>query len=687
MSQDTTSTATDLQTKPSVCPLDCPDTCSLSVVTDGKHIIQVRGSNANPYTAGAICKKVSDYYPDFIHGERRLTQPLLRTGPRGSLEYKTISWEEAFDRAYDGLTSAIQNHGPQSVLPLNYAGPHGQLAGGSMDFRFFHKLGATQLDRGPLCGAVRGTAYTSLFGNAPGMEPEQAAKSDLIVVASNNVTVSNLHLARIIKAAKKNGAKLIVIDPKKVKIAEQADLYIQIKPGTDIVLFLALAAELEKRSALDTEFIERWVHGIEEYLNAAKKYSLEDAAKICEIPLEQIQEFLSIYTEAKNVSMSVGNGAERGHSGGSSIRAAMALQAITGNMGRAGAGVIAKQGLAFPATTGKLRRPDLIPEGTRMLNIVDVAKHILDDSLAPPIKAVFIYNHNPVCTHPDQNRMRRALSREDVFIVGCDVEMNDSMAYADVILPASSHFEFPDIYAAYGQAHLQRAEPAIPTVGNSLPNTEIFRRLAARFGFNDDLFKTDDYQLMDEAYDPKSPLMKGLRPSEVPLDRSLPMLAENDQELIMCATIFPATKSGKIELYSEDMELQFGYGLPRYEEVTQDLPFALISPSSNKRTNATFGGHAESIAIEQLEIHPKDALAKGITDNSKAKIWNALGEVILLAKVTDKVKPGVFYSPKGTWLKSSDSNQTVNALINSETRTDIMSGACYNDTFVDIAPA
>ncbi|KLN59485.1 molybdopterin-binding oxidoreductase [Kiloniella spongiae] len=687
MSPDTAATTPNLQTKPSVCPLDCPDTCSLSVVTDGKHIIQVRGSDANPYTAGAICKKVSNYYPDFIHGEGRLTQPLLRTGPRGSLEYKAISWEEAFDHIYNGINSAIGKYGPQSVLPLNYSGPHGQLAGGSMDYRFFHKLGATQLDRGPLCGAVRGTAYTSLFGSAPGMEPEQAGKSDLIVVASNNVTVSNLHLARIIKAAKKNGAKLIVIDPKKIKIAEQADLYIQIKPGTDIVLFLALAAELEKCSALDTDFINRWVYGIEEYLQAAKKYSLDDAARICEVPLEQIQEFLSTYTAANNVSMSVGNGAERGHSGGSSIRAAMALQVITGNMGRAGAGVIAKQGFAFPATPNKLRRPDLMPEGVRMLNIVDVAKHILDDNLAPPIKAVFIYNHNPVCTHPDQNRMRRALSREDVFIVGCDVVMNDSMTYADIILPASSHFESPDIYAAYGQAHLQRAEPVIPAVGNSLPNTEIFRRLAARFGFNDDLFKTDDYQLMDEAYDPKAPQMKGLRPSEVPLDRSLPMLAENDQELIMCKTVFPATKTGKIELYSEDMEQQFGYGLPRYEEVTQNLPFALISPSSSKRTNATFGGHKDSIAIEQLEIHPQDAQAKGITNNSKVRIWNALGEVILLAKVTDKVKPGVFYSPKGTWLKSSDSKQTVNALINSEIRTDIMSGACYNDTFVDIAPA
>ncbi len=677
-------TSATLQEKPSVCPLDCPDTCSLSILTDGKKIIEVRGSKANPYTAGAICKKVKSYYPDFIHGERRLTQPLLRTGPRGSLEYSPISWDEALDRVHAGLTKAIENHGPESVLPFNYAGPHGQLAGGSMDFRFFHKLGATQLDRGPLCGAVRGTAYTSLFGNAPGMEPEQAEKSDLLVIASNNITVSNMHMARIIKTAKKNGAKLIVIDPKKVKIADQADLYLQIKPGTDIVLFLALAAELERRHALDEAFIERWVHGFDVYMEAARKYSLEDASTICQIPLRQIEELLNYYTSAQNVSMSFGNGAERGRNGGSSIRSAMALQVLSGNIGRSGAGIIAKQGLAFPATSNKLRRPDLAPEGTRMLNIVDVAKHILDDSLAPPIKAVFIYNHNPVCTHPDQNRMRRALSREDVFIVGCDVEMNDSMAYADIILPAASHFEFPDIYAAYGQTHLQRAEPVIPTVGASLPNTEIFRRLAEKFGMDDPIFKVDDYQLMDEAYDPAAPQMKGVRPSKISLDRSLPMMAENDQELIMCKTVFPGTKTAKIELYSEELENQFGYGLPRYEKVDQSYPLTLITPSSSKRTNATFGGNQESMGPEKLEINPDDAQKRDIKEGDKVRIWNDLGEVFLIAAITDKVKPAIIYSPKGTWLGSSGTNQTVNALINADLKADIMEGACYNDTFVDI---
>ncbi|MEM7172092.1 MAG: molybdopterin-dependent oxidoreductase [Pseudomonadota bacterium] len=674
-----------LQTKATVCPLDCPDTCSLSVITNGLEILKVRGSKANPYTAGVICKKVATYYPDFVHGPRRLTQPLMRTGPRGSGSYQEISWDRALDIIYDRTTEVIDRFGPQAVLPFNYAGPHGKLAGGSMDMRFFHKLGASLLDRGPLCGAVRGAAYASLFGPAPGMPPDQAVDADLIVVVSNNVTVSNLHLARVIKTARRTkGAKLVVIDPKRTKIAEQADLFIQIKPGTDVVLFLALAAELERKGGLDHDFIARWVEGFEPYMAAARQYALEDAASICGVPQEDLSQLVDLYLTCKNGALSVGNGAERGHSGGSSIRAAMALQALTGNMGRRGAGVIAKPGSAFPATPDRLERPDLIPEGTRTLNIVDISKHLLDPELDPPLKALFIYNHNPLCTHPDQNRMRQALSQEELFIMGCDVVMTDSMAYADVILPAASHFEFADVYAAYGQTYLQRAEPVIPTVGEALPNTEIFRRLAARFSFDDSIFRESDHMLMDAALDGQDPRLQGLRPSELPLDRALPMRSTDGKDLIMCNTVVPRTPSGKVELFCDELERDFGYGLPRYEAVSQDLPLTIISPSSDKRTNATFGGHPESSGPEIVEIHPKDAAARSISTGDRVKVWNKQGHVILIAQISQAMRPGVVYSPKGTWLETSSSGQTANALIPADLRTDIMDGACYNETFVEL---
>jgi len=676
----------NIETKPSVCPLDCPDTCSLSVKTDGTCVLEVRGSKANPYTAGVICNKVMRAFPDFVHGANRLTNPLKRVGPRGSGQFEIISWDKALDLVHEGFTSAIRKYGSQTVMPLNYAGPHGELACGSMDRRFFHKLGATLLARGELCGLVRGSAYTSLYGTVPGMPPEQMRHSDLIIIWGNNVTVSNLHLARVIKAARDNhGAKLIVIDPKRTPIAEKADMFIQIQPGTDVVLALAMAAELERRGVHNDVFIDKWVDGYDAYMENARTYTTEMVSEICGIDYEIFRQFSEWYTAGKIVSVSVGNGLERGHSGGSGIRAAMALQALTGNHGQLGAGVFAKPGNSFPKSTVQLQRPDLVPEGTRTINIVDTSKVLLNKSMEPPIKAVFIYNHNPVVTHPDQNRMRRALAQEDLFIVGADVVMTDSMAYCDVVLPAASHFEFADIYGSYGHHYLQRAEPVIPRVGESLPNTEIFRRLAARFGFDDQIFHETDAELMDSAFAEGDPRLNGYRPSELPLEKALAMGTKDGADMILCDTVFPDTESGKIELFSQDLEERFGYGLPRFEPVERKYPLSIISPSSSKRTNATFGGCALSDGQEEVEINPLDAEMRGISDGDKLRVHNERGETLLIARITDAVLPGVLYTPKGAWLSASKSGQTVNALLDADIRTDIEDGACCNEAFCEVS--
>ena len=676
----------NIETKPSVCPLDCPDTCSLSVKTDGTCVLEVRGSKANPYTAGVICNKVMRAFPDFVHGANRLTNPLKRVGPRGSGQFEIISWDKALDLVHEGFTSAIRKYGSQTVMPLNYAGPHGELACGSMDRRFFHKLGATLLARGELCGLVRGSAYTSLYGTVPGMPPEQMRHSDLIIIWGNNVTVSNLHLARVIKAARDNhGARLIVIDPKRTPIAEKADMFIQIQPGTDVVLALAMAAELERRGVHNDVFIDKWVDGYDAYMENARTYTTEMVSEICGIDYEIFRQFSEWYTAGKIVSVSVGNGLERGHSGGSGIRAAMALQALTGNHGQLGAGVFAKPGNSFPKSTVQLQRPDLVPEGTRTINIVDTSKVLLNKSMEPPIKAVFIYNHNPVVTHPDQNRMRRALAQEDLFIVGADVVMTDSMAYCDVVLPAASHFEFADIYGSYGHHYLQRAEPVIPRVGESLPNTEIFRRLAARFGFDDQIFHETDAELMDAAFAEGDPRLNGYRPSELPLEKALAMGTKDGADMILCDTVFPDTESGKIELFSQDLEERFGYGLPRFEPVERNYPLSIISPSSSKRTNATFGGCALSDGQEEVEINPLDAEMRGISDGDKLRVHNERGETLLIARITDAVLPGVLYTPKGAWLSASKSGQTVNALLDADIRTDIEDGACCNEAFCEVS--
>ncbi len=669
---------------PSVCPLDCPDTCSLSVSVSENEITDIHGSKANPYTDGVVCNKVVHSYPQMIHGSNRLTSPLRRVGERGQGKYEEISWDQAIDLVHAGFTQAIDQFGTQSVMPFNYAGPHGELAGGSMDRRFFHQLGATLLNRSPLCGGVRGSAYTSLYGAASGMPPEQAIHSDLIVVWGNNVTVSNLHLIRVIKKAKARGAKLVVVDPKRTKIAKQSDLFLQIQPGTDVILAMALAAELEKRDCLDQAFISKWTIGFEEYMRQARQYTPLDVETLCGLGRLEFNNFVNLYINATNIAASLGNGIERGRSGGSGLRAAMALQALSGNHGRIGAGVIAKSGLASPKTTDRLQRPDLIPPGTRTFNIVDISEKLLDKTLDPPVMATMIYNHNPVCTHPDQAKMIRALSREDLFVVGCDIVMTDSMKYSDIILPAASHFEYDDIYGAYGQNYIQRAAPVITHVGESLPNTEIFRRLAARFGFDDPLFSESDLQLMDCAFDNGDKNLDGYLPSKIPLDKSLEMQADDGSDAIMCDSIMPATPSGKIELHSADLERRFGYGIPRFESVEKPFPFILISPSSPKRTNATFGGCDQSRGHEIVEINTHDASMRGLKNGNIVEVWNDSGNVTLKILVSDDVLQGVLYSPKGTWLNTSATGMTVNALIPSDIRTDIEEGACYHETFVDI---
>ena len=283
--------------------------------------------------------------------------------------------------------------------------------------------------------------------------------------------------------------------------------------------------------------------------------------------------------------------------------------------------------------------------------------------------------------------MIQALSRPEIFSVGIDVVMTDSMTYCDIVLPAASHFEFNDIYGAYGHSYLQRAEPVIPTVADSLPNTEIFRRLAKAFGFTDPMFEDSDQMLMDAAIDPHDPRLRGYRPSTLPTDQALLIHARNGEEVLMCNSVKPDTASGKVELFSAELEAKFGYGVPRYQPAVKDRPFTVISPSSSKRTNATFGGDAANLAVEIVEIHPIDAREAGIEEGMLVKLENHRGAVILKARVSDAMQRGVLYTPKGTWLSTSATGRTVNALISADLKTDIVDGACYNETFVDISVA
>jgi anaerobic selenocysteine-containing dehydrogenase len=326
-----------------------------------------------------------------------------------------------------------------------------------------------------------------------------------------------------------------------------------------------------------------------------------------------------------------------------------------------------------------------VPPGTRTINILDVSSALLDPKLDPPINALFIYNHNPLIVHPDQNRMRRALARDDLFTVGIEVAMTDSMAYADVILPACTHFEHDDLYAAYGQQYLQRAAPVIPPVGESLPNTEIFRRLAARFGYAEPDFRASDAELMDSAVDGRDARLKGMRPSALPTDGALRMEFGGEEPLLF-HNVQLTTPSGRIELRSEALARKYGAALPAFRELESRFPLTLISPASDQRITSTFGGQSGSDAPSPLEMHPEDARSRGLADGVLVRVWNELGEVFLPLRITDSVRPGVVSSDKGAWMRTSPNGQTVSALA-PLSRADIAEGACFNDTRVDVAAA
>ena len=669
--------------KPSVCPLDCPDTCSLTVTVADDQVVAVKGSKANPITHGAICAKVAKYYPEFVHGANRLRYPQKRVGAKGEGQFARVSWEEALSVIHQRVSGVIDRYGPQAVLPFNYAGPQGILASDSMSLRFFHKLGATQLYRSALCGGIRTEAYSGTFGDCPGTPLQQVSLAKLIIVWGNNATVCNLHLMRHINAAKHSGAKLVVVDPRRIKVAEQAHLHLAIRPGTDVVLAWSIAAELERTDALDRAFIDQHVLGFEAYMAEARAYPPERAAEICGVPADDIRTLARWYHEARPATIAWGNGLERNQNGGSGVRAIAALPALAGKFGIPGGGLVAAAGNAYPTDSDTLTRPDLAPADTRTVNILDVGPMLLDSRLEPPFKAMFIYNHNPLIVHPDQNRMRRALAREDLFIVGIEVAMTDSMNYADILLPACTHFEYSDVYAAYGQQYLQRSEPVISPVGESLPNTEIFRRLAARFGFDDAAFSASDEELMDVALNWKDPRMRGLRPSQLPLDRALSMEYDG-AEPVLFQNVWPTTPSGKIELQSSMLSARYGAALPTYRPVHSPYPLTLITPASDKRITSTFGGLAANDSTPVLEMHPIDAAGRNLVDAQWVRVWNDLGEVHLPLQITTAVRPGVVCSEKGAWLRTSSNRQTISALAPSH-KADLADGACFNDARVEVA--
>lgn len=669
--------ATDSQSreKPAVCPLDCADTCSLSVRATDDRIERVRGSRVNPVTRGKICAKVARALPCQVHGKQRLLQPLLRSGPKGSGEFAPVSWDRALEIVYQRCSQISRDYGSEAIVPFSYGGPMGLLSSGSMDKRFFHRLGASRVDSSPLCAGTVDAAFHALFGGAGGIDYAELEHSRLIVVWGNNITTCNLHLVTLIRDAQRRGATLVVIDPRRTRIAENADLHIPLLPGTDVVLGYAIAALLERDGGLDHGFIARHVEGAARYLAAAREFTPGRAAGLCGIEQEQLHEFARCWRTLAPAAISMGVAPERNRNGGSGIRSALSLLALTGNIGAPGAGVC-EVSRYFPVQREALTRPDLLPRSVRELNILDVPRLALSPDADPPLRALFIYNHNPVAVHPQQALMLQALESEHMFVVGSDVSMTDSMRCADVVFPAASHLEYGDLYTAYGHRYLQRSRAAIAPQGEAVRNTELFRRLAYRFGFTDACFRDSDEELVAQAFH-----LDQQGASELADGAALDMTPWAAPAMLRGAGF--STPSGRIELYSEFLEKECGRGLPQFRPLPDERAFILVTPASEQRINSTFGAIPGQATDIRCEMHPDDAREHGVQAGDRVRLYNLQGAVELPVTTTAAVRKGTLYVPKGAWIEDSATGLTVNALIPGH-KSDIGDGACYYDCSVDL---
>jgi anaerobic selenocysteine-containing dehydrogenase len=666
------------ETRQTVCPLDCADTCSLEVTVEQDRVSRVRGGAGNPFTRGKLCAKVVNSFPAQVHGDLRIRTPLLRQATVSGADFRPIGWDEALDIVYERFQAVAGRWGGEAIAPLYYGGPMGLLANGSMDKRFFHRLGASKVDASSLCAGTSSAAWDTVFGDAGGIDFQELSDSRLIIVWGNNVTTCNLHLTRIIRDAQKDGARLVVVDPKRTRIAKDADLHIPLLPGTDVVLAYTIAALLETSGGLDRDFIAAHTHGAEAYLERARSYDLERGAAICGVDKALIERFAGLLGTLRPAGMSVGVGPERNRNGSAGLRGAFSLMALSGNIGPRGAGVCDTSRF-FPVNSDALARPDLAPERVRELNVMDIPRYVLKPGDETPLRALFIYNHNPVAVHPEQGRMREALLSPEVFVVGSEVSMTDSMACCDLVLPAPTHFEYGDLYKAYGHRYLQRSRPVVPLQGEALSNMELFRRLAARFGFDEPCFRDSDDDLAAQAMDHNDATLYRRA-----LDGAVDMEALAEPAMLR-GTNF-TTPSGRIELYSEGMEKHCGQGLPRYEELAADRAFQLVTPASEQRVNSTFGGLKAQQRDVRCEIHPDDAAELGITDGAPVLLINNLAEVELDARITDDVRRGTLFVPKGAWIADSPTGNTVNALLPGH-REPAIGGACYYDCRVDLRPA
>ncbi len=685
------------------CPHDCPDSCALLVTVEDGRAVKVAGDPDHPGTQGVLCTKVSRYTERTYHPDRLLS-PMKRVGPKGSGQFAPIGWDEALDIVAERL-GAIAARDPQAIVPYSYAGTMGLVQGESMAARFFHKLGASLLDR-TICASAGATALRYTYGASVGMDIEHVEDAKLIVIWGGNPIASNLHFWTRVQQAKRRGATLVAIDPYRSLTAEKCHRHIAPMPGTDGALALAIMHVLIRDDLLDHDYIARHTVGFDALRDRAAQFSPARAAQICGIDAEEIEWLAGLYgklavRERQPVAIRLNYGMQRAHGGGQAVRAVACLPSLVGAWRHAAGGLQLSTSGFFPIDNAALQRPDLLPSWPRLprtINMSTIGDALLGEGLpagTPPIEAIVVYNSNPVAVAPHSGKVAAGFAREDLFTVVLEHFRTDTADYADIILPATTQLEHVDVHKAYGHTYFLANNQAIAPLGEALPNTEIFRRLARRMGFTEPCFADSDEDIAAQAIVRGDPRAAGI---------DWQTLKESGwQKLKLPAAPFAEggfpSPTGKCQFYAAEMVKDGldplpGY-VPPYEapasapELAARYPLAMISPPARNFLNSTFVNVDSLRATEgepHLDIHPDDAAARGIVDGMMVRAFNDRGSMQARARVTDRARQGLVVGLSFWWKKLAPDGKNANELT-SQRLTDMGRAPVFYDCLVQVEAA
>src|SRR4051812_17927222 len=675
------------------CPHDCPDTCAMLVTVKDGVATEIRGDPDMPFTDGTLCTKVS-HYLERTYAPDRLLYPQRRVGRKGEGRFARIGWDEALDEIAARLKAAAAED-PQTILPCSYAGTMGYVQYMSMDRRFFNKLGASLLDR-TLCSSAGKQGIKATLGASVGMDPERFDEAKLILLWGANPIVSNLHLWSRVQEAKRRGAKVIAIDPYRSLSAEKCTQHIALHPGTDGALALGVMHVLIGEGLLDRDYITRHTLGFEQLAERVTQYTPEWTARTCGITTEEVVKLAREYGSTRPAAIRLNYGMQRHAGGGIAARTIACLPALVGAWRDAAGGIILTTADFYKFDHAALERPDLL--AGRRPRVINQSK--LGDALtsaSPAVRAIIVYNNNPVAVCPESAKVIAGFSRDDLFTVVMDHFQTDTADYADILLPATTQLEHYDVHKAYGHLYVVGNNPAIAPVGESLPNSEVFRRLAARMGFDDPCFRDSDEDICRTALSSATGRMEGISWQEVKQE-GWQKLGVPERFAPFAAGRFP-TPSGKCEFRSERLEKQGIDPLPFYnppaEAATPDagparrFPLAFLSPPARHFLNSSFANIARFREFERephLDMHPDDASARGILDGDKVRAFNARGSYTLRARINGKPRRGVVVAPSVWWKKYSPDGRNANELTSQRT-ADLGGGATFYDCLVEVEKA